>query len=316
MGLEPTSGTARRPCSRRAPDPAGWLPSFGQFRGQGSNLRPPGSEPGVTTSSNCPGIGVACCLFRHPRSSSGSGGGKTRTSTVRVKAGGPAVSRTPRVPCGCRTRLSGVGGRCLAGSAKGTVASTRCGDRTRVAWLEARGPAAERPRILTAEGVGLEPTRLIARPRSRRVPSRQVGLPFPQPTRSTGGRNRTCELLLNREAHEPAHATPVCGELSQSGRPDSNWRSPGPEPGGLPGFPTPRRLKCPAGVEPALPPWQGGRLPLHHGHNCRRRIVKEEHRVGLEPTSPPYEGGILAAGRPVLRSTEWDQRGSNPHLPG
>ena len=24
--------------------------------------------------------------------------------------------------------------------------------------------------------------------------------------------------------------------------------------------------KCPAGVEPALPPWQGSRLPLQHGH--------------------------------------------------
>lgn len=51
----------------------------------------------------------------------------------------------------------------------------------------------------------------------------------------------------------------------------------------------------PAGVEPALPPWQGSRLPLHHGRVVKRRIVKEleEHRVGLEPTSPRYEGGIL-----------------------
>ena len=44
--------------------------------------------------------------------------------------------------------------------------------------------------------------------------------------------------------------------------------------------------KCPAGVEPAHPPWQSGRLPLHHGHtslspNCQR---DREHRVGLEPT--------------------------------
>jgi hypothetical protein len=35
-------------------------------------------------------------------------------------------------------------------------------------------------------------------------------------------------------------------------------------------FPHPDRViilrKCPAGVEPALPPWHGGRLPLHHGH--------------------------------------------------
>ena len=66
-------------------------------------------------------------------------------------------------------------------------------------------------------------------------------------------------------------------------------------------FPTPRIPKCPAGVEPARPPWQGGRLPLHHGHemprpNCQRL---REHRVGLEPTSPHYGCGVLAAGRPV-----------------
>ena len=70
-----------------------------------------------------------------------------------------------------------------------------------------------------------------------------------------------------------------------------------------PGFPT-SRTKCPAGVEPALPPWQGDRLPLHHGHsppmtNCQRN---REHRVGLEPTSPHYGCGIFAARRPVPKS--------------
>jgi hypothetical protein len=68
-----------------------------------------------------------------------------------------------------------------------------------------------------------------------------------------------------------------------------------------PGFPT-SRTKCPAGVEPALPPWQGDRLPLHHGHsspkpNCQGN---REHRVGLEPTSPHYGCGVLATRRPVL----------------
>jgi hypothetical protein len=43
-----------------------------QFRGQESNLRPPGSEPGVTTSSNCPGIAsyillTLACVFRFAR---------------------------------------------------------------------------------------------------------------------------------------------------------------------------------------------------------------------------------------------------------
>ncbi len=67
-----------------------------------------------------------------------------------------------------------------------------------------------------AEGEGVEPSRLIARPSSSRVPS-PFGLPF-RPC-STGGRNRTCELLFNREAHEPAHATPVTKpDLSRGGR--------------------------------------------------------------------------------------------------
>ena len=63
----------------------------------------------------------------------------------------------------------------------------------------------------------------------------------------------------------------------------------------------------PAGVEPARPPWQGDRLPLHHGRlslapNCQR---SPEHREGLEPSSPhdhPPGGarcGVFAARRPV-----------------
>ena len=31
------------------------------------------------------------------------------------------------------------------------------------------------------------------------------------------------------------------------------------------------RPKCPAGVEPTLPPWRGGRQPLHHGHDGPRK---------------------------------------------
>ena len=70
----------------------------------------------------------------------------------------------------------------------------------------------------------------------------------------------------------------------------------------------------PAGVEPALSPWQGDRLPLHHGRDwCAELSNNIEHREGLEPSSPHYGCGILAAGRPVL-SFQWDQRDLNPHL--
>ncbi len=79
-----------------------------------------------------------------------------------------------------------------------------------------------------------------------------------------------------------------------------------------------RARERPAGVEPALPTWQAGRLPLHHGRKRPDRIVKEpllEHRVGLEPTSPHYGCGILAAGRPV-HFFQWDQTDSNRHRLG
>src|SRR6266436_1138244 len=52
----------------------------------------------------------------------------------------------------------------------------------------------------------------------------------------------------------------------------------------------------PAGVEPALPPWQGSRLPLHHGRErIADRIVKEQstgwdsnprHRITGAESSP------------------------------
>jgi hypothetical protein len=69
--------------------------------------------------------------------------------------------------------------------------------------------------------------------------------------------------------------------VEESGRPDSNRRFPAPEAGGLarlshaPSLSSPFTTMCPAGVEPAHPPWHSGRLPLHHGHICRHRIVKE-----------------------------------------
>ena len=171
-----------------------------------------------------------------------------------------------------------------------------------------------------AEGEGVEPSRLIARPSSSRVPS-PFGLPFR--SCSTGGRNRTCELLFNREAHEPAHATPVRVSI-QSGRPDSNRRLPVPNRADSPGFPTPRILnKCPAGVEPALPPWQGGRLPLHHGHDRRRRIVKESESTGWDSNprrritgaeSSPLDDRCKSGGTEGLKPSPPVRAGLPPHI--
>lgn len=52
--------------------------------------------------------------------------------------------------------------------------------------------------------------------------------------------------------------------VPKSGWSESNRRSPAPQAGGLPGFPTscePSIRERPGGFEPPHPPWQGGRLP-------------------------------------------------------
>ena len=59
MGLEPTSGPRPPPVFKTGPS-SGRMASvwaFNRFRGLESNQRPPRSERGVTTSSNCPGFG-------------------------------------------------------------------------------------------------------------------------------------------------------------------------------------------------------------------------------------------------------------------
>ena len=107
---------------------------------------------------------------------------------------------------------------------------------------------------------------------------------------SCGGRNRTGEGTLNRRLPVPTQAPPQC----ESGRRDLNPRSQAPRACAIPDFATPwsksaradlnRRSRAPAttalrrgarrvsrlphapmierpaGVEPALPPWQGDQL--------------------------------------------------------
>ncbi len=188
-GVEPARLIAR-PLSGRVPSPASGSPS----------------EPG--TSSGRRGIRTLTPLRATPlatgpgqpypaafRDPARSGRG-TRTPIVRPKAGGPTVGRSPKCPAGVEPACPG--------------------------WkpgASAARPGARPPR--TAEGGGVEPPRLIARPLSRRLPS-PIGLPFLRTTnrrtRSTGGRNRTCELLLNREVHGPAHAAPVRREVPSGSR--------------------------------------------------------------------------------------------------
>ena len=91
---------------------------------------------------------ASLCSSRHCRLMARSGR-RGRTSVSWFKARRPTTSRSPRVPCGNRTRLASLEGWCLCRSAKGTKAE--------------------------GERVGL--SRLIARPLSGRLPS-PIGLTF------------------------------------------------------------------------------------------------------------------------------------------
>ena len=101
---------------------------------------------------------------------------------------------------------------------------------------------------------------------------------------SCGGRNRTCVGTVNSRLPVPARdrphrLTPPSGGVSVVGfEPTFSWPRTRRIPKlshtlsrssridiGLSSRITTRTEKRPAGVEPALPPWQGGRLPLHHG---------------------------------------------------
>ena len=60
--------------------------------------------------------------------------------------------------------------------------------------------------------------------------------------------------------------------------------------------------KRPAGVEPALPPWQGSRLPLHHGRvvwsNCQRTRAMGGTRTHV-PADQPSVGARSAESSPL-----------------
>ena len=110
-----------------------------KFRGLESNQRPPGSEPGVTTGSNCPGSNLFLQL-----------GEKELNLHLLVQSQAAYRLADPReCPVGVEPTCS--------------------------AWKT--DAFAARPRAQKAEGEGVEPSRLIARPFSGRLPS-PIGLSF------------------------------------------------------------------------------------------------------------------------------------------
>jgi hypothetical protein len=100
-------------------------------------------------------------------------------------------------------------------------------------------------------------------------------LALPYDRKSCGGRNRTCVWAVNSRLPVPARVPPQL--RTRSGRLDLNhghrpaWMRVGrscTRSTRITRLSHVLRLqtkKRPAGVEPALPPWQDGRLPLHHG---------------------------------------------------
>ena len=111
-------GSRRRLFSRQAPHSAGCLPLANKLRGLESNQRPPGSEPGVTTSSNYPGSS----FLRDTLKSRQARGEGFEPSPPASKAGRLPLAdpRSQGVPCGSRTHLASLEGWNLCRSAKGT----------------------------------------------------------------------------------------------------------------------------------------------------------------------------------------------------
>src|SRR5262249_61507945 len=96
------------------------------------------------------------------------------------RAGTPPLSRPPRAHGGSQTRLSGLGSPRLTARPGTHQPSPRVRDR----GVEPRSPGwkpgvvpLDQSRKTQAEGEGVEPSRLIARPGSGRVPS-PIGLSF------------------------------------------------------------------------------------------------------------------------------------------
>jgi hypothetical protein len=218
-----------------------------EFRGLESNQRPPRSERGVATSRNCPGVREGGLEPPPPGSKPGSLPVSQFPSRLRSRV--RMRVRHARVELACPVWETG-------------------------AW-------AARPMTHGAEGEGVEPPRL-ALARVRAGCRRQSACPSIN-QHSTGGRNRTCGLLINSEAHEPAHASPV-EEIHRRNRVGA------------------------AGIEPAVSCSQGRRIPafphpvesaqresnphIRHGKavGCRYimgtksrcRIVKESESTGWD----------------------------------
>ena len=254
VGLEPTSGA--------------WPPPV--FKTGSSS----GRMTSVRVAQKAPGVGIepTTSWFRARRHYQqqlprnvfhASSGRRIRTSIAWFKARRPTVSRSPNVCRIDRECSAGIEPACSAWKADAFA------DRPR-ARSGRRGS-----RTLKAHRSTVFETAAIAH---------WLALPYSHAKAAAAGiepaKGRLTGACLYQ--HRP--------HRNESGWQDLNLRSQAPRACAMPGFATPcqgqgadsnrrsllpkqritrlshaRNEKRPAGVEPALPPWQGSRLPLHHG---------------------------------------------------
>ena len=161
-------------------------------------------------------------------------------------------------------------------SAQATQVARRGSRLVRGAGLEPASPGSKPgslpladPRVKKATEcpAGIEPA----------LPAWKAGTSAARPrAQSCGGRNRTCVGAVNSRLPVPARVPPQY----QSARLESNQHLRAPEARGLSISPTRRIIERPAGIEPAHPPWQGSRLPLHHGRLCVTTNLSRNQSTG------------------------------------
>ena len=236
----PQAALRRHLFSRQAPHPAGWLPSFHRIQVPGAGIEPAASSFRARRHYQQQLPRSRRIHRRRLRRLSRSSGRRIRTSIAWFKARQPAVSRSPSHDRKCP---AGVEPASPAWKAGASAARPRARHSRR------------KERESNPQGSSLD--------RFRDGCHRQLACPSVSLRAAAAGIEPASRRLTGR-LPVPARAPP---QSIESGRPDLNRRSPAPEAGGLSRLSyIPCIQKRPAGVEPALPPWQGSRLPLHHGH--------------------------------------------------
>ena len=108
-----------------------------------------------------------------------------------------------------------------------------------------------------------------------------------------GGRSRTCGPVVQSHVFLPTETTPQSNnQEGRAGLEPTRWYLTGTCSAAE--LPT-QISERPAGVEPARPPWQGDRLPLHHGRLAGSRIVKDHKSTGRDSNPRHRSTGAVSS---------------------